>query len=120
MDKKNEESLIGWSEAIAIETYKETLVKGKPLTQDEVIIIHSKTLELLKKGEYYRDEEVARHLFSEREYPEESKELQEVLKGRLGERERLRRRLLKERGILEEFTETGQAEKENNDKGVKE
>ena len=101
MQITNEEIGISLSEAICIETFKENLIRDKPLTQEEVQEIRSQTIIIYLKGKYFPDPEVARHLFSERTYPEDPKELQKELRATLAEKERLRVRLLKERGMMD-------------------
>jgi len=93
---------ISLSKAICIETFKENLIRDKPLTQEEVQEIRSRTIVLYLNGDYFPDPEVARYLFSERTYPEDPKELHNVIREMVIEKERLRDRLLKEQRLLRE------------------
>jgi len=110
----NKEIGISLSKAICIEIFKENLIRDKPLTQEEVQEIRSRTIVLYLNGDYFPDPEVARYLFSERTYPEDPKELQKELEASLAEKERLRDRLLRECDMIEVDKEAGKLAPENN------
>jgi hypothetical protein len=113
MQITNKDIGISLSKAICTETFKESLIRDKPLTPEEVQEIRSQTIVLYLNGDYFPDPEVVRYLFSERTYPEDPKELQKELKASLAERERLRVRLLRECDMIEVDKEAGKLAPEN-------
>ena len=101
MQITNKDIGISLSEAIFVETFKESLIRDKPLTPEEVQEIRSLTIVLYLNGDYFPDPEVAGHLFSQRAYPKDPKELHNVIREMVIEKERLRDRLLKEQRMIE-------------------